>query len=86
MRACSLACRWRCCREHVKPNGPDAASTINYTFQDCGPSFANVVPDVTTVQLYGRFADLETSQDAFERIQSCAKGPRWQLAPPLIMS
>ena len=34
----------------------------------------NVVPDVTTVQLYGRFADLETSQDAFERIQSCAKG------------
>lgn len=61
-------------REHVKPNGPDAASTINYTFQDCGPSFANVVPDVTTVQLYGRFADLETSQDAFERIQSCAKG------------
>ncbi len=71
-------------REHVKPNGPDAASTINYTFQDCGPSFANVVPDVTTVQLYGRFADLETSQDAFERIQSCAKGAALALDRPLI--
>ena len=61
-------------REHIKPNGPDAASTINYTFQDCGPVFANVVPDRTTVQLYGRFADLETSQDAFERIKRCAEG------------
>ena len=61
-------------REHIKPNGPDAASTINYTFQDCGPMFANVVPDVTTIQLYGRFADLETSQDAFERIKKCAEG------------
>ena len=61
-------------REHVKPNGPDAASTINYTFQDCGPAFANVVPDTTTVQLYGRFADLETSQDAFRRVQDCARG------------
>lgn len=61
-------------REHIKPNGPDAASTINYTFQDCGPIFANVVPDITTVQLYGRFADLETSQDAFERIKKCAEG------------
>lgn len=61
-------------REHIKPNGPDAASTINYTFQNCGPTFANVVPDITTVQLYGRFADLETSQDAFERIKNCAQG------------
>lgn len=61
-------------REHIKPNGPDAASTINYTFQNCGPLFANVVPDITTVQLYGRFADLETSQDAFERVKNCAQG------------
>lgn len=61
-------------REHVKPNGPDAASTINYTFQNCGPTFANVVPDITTVQLYGRFADMETSQDAFQRVKNCAEG------------
>lgn len=61
-------------REHIKPNGPDAASTINYTFQNCGPSFANVVPDITTVQLYGRFADMETSEDAFQRVKNCAEG------------
>lgn len=61
-------------REHLKPNGPDAASTINYTFQNCGPAFANVVPDITTVQLYGRFADMETSKNAFERVKSCARG------------
>lgn len=61
-------------REHVKPNGPDAASTINYTFQNCGPMFANVVPEITTIQLYGRFADMETSRDAFERIKKCAEG------------
>lgn len=61
-------------REHVKPNGPDAASTINYTFQNCGPTFANVVPDITTVQLYGRFANMETSQDAFQRVKNCAEG------------
>lgn len=61
-------------REHIKPNGPDAASTVNYTFQDCGPMFANVVPDTTIVQLYGRFADLETSRDAFERVKKCAEG------------
>lgn len=61
-------------REHVRPNGPDAASTINYTFQNCGPAFANVIPAITTVQLYGRFADLETSLDAFERVKKCAEG------------
>lgn len=61
-------------REHIRPNGPDAANTINYTFQSCGPLFANVVPDTTTVQLYGRFADMKTSQDAFSRVQDCAKG------------
>lgn len=61
-------------REHIKPNGPDAANTINYTFQDCGPTFANVVPEITTVQLYGRFADIETSRDAFKRVKDCAQG------------
>ena len=61
-------------REHVKPNGPDAASTINYTFQNCGPSLANVVPEITVIQLYGRFADMETSLDAYERIRKCAEG------------
>lgn len=61
-------------REHVKPNGPEAASTINYTFTDCGPTFANIVPANTTVQLYGRFPDLAVSEDAFKRIMLCAEG------------
>jgi aminobenzoyl-glutamate utilization protein B len=61
-------------REHIIPNGPEAAHTINYTFTDTGPEFANVVPDRTTVQLYGRFNDLDVSQDALRRITLCAEG------------
>ncbi len=61
-------------REHIIPNGPEAAHTINYTFTDTGPLFANVVPDRTTMQLYGRFKDLDVSQDALRRITLCAEG------------
>ena len=61
-------------REHIIPNNPGAANTINYTFKECGASFANIVPDSTTVQIYGRFADMKTSKDAFSRILDCAKG------------
>ena len=61
-------------REHIKPNNANAANTINYTFQNCGPLYANIIPDETTVQLYGRFADMETSEDALQRINDCARG------------
>lgn len=61
-------------REHIKPNGPEAANTINYTFQNCGPLFANIIPNITTVQLYARFADMDTSKNAFGRIIDCANG------------
>jgi len=61
-------------REHIIPNGPEAAHTINYTFTDTGPEFANVVPDRTSVQLYGRFNDLDVSEDALRRVTLCAEG------------
>ena len=61
-------------REHIVPAGPDAAHTINYTFTNVGAEYANVVPDVTDVQLYGRFNDLAVSKDAFDRIMNAAEG------------
>jgi aminobenzoyl-glutamate utilization protein B len=61
-------------REHIIPAGPDAAHTINYTFTNVGAEYANVVPDVTDVQLYGRFNDLAVSKDAFDRIMQAAEG------------
>lgn len=61
-------------REHIVPNVKEAANTINYTFTDCGAAYANVVPDTTTVQLYGRFHDLDVSKDAYERICRAAEG------------
>lgn len=61
-------------REHIIPSGPDAAHTINYTFTDVGAEYANVVPDRTDVQLYGRFNTLEVSKDVFDRIMDAAEG------------
>ena len=61
-------------REHIVPAGPDAAHTINYTFTDVGAEFANIVPDKTVVQLYGRFSTLDISKDAFDRIMDAAEG------------
>lgn len=61
-------------REHIIPNGSEGAHTINYTFTDCGPNFANIVPDKTTVQLYGRFCNLDIAEDALRRIGLCADG------------
>jgi len=61
-------------REHIEPNGPEAAHTINYTFSDVGAAFANIVPDKTSVQLYGRFKNMEISADALRRITLCAEG------------
>ena len=61
-------------REHIIPAGPDAAHTINYTFTNVGAEYANVVPDVTDVQLYGRFSDLAVSKDAYDRIMQAAEG------------
>lgn len=61
-------------REHIIPAGSDAAHTINYTFTNVGAEYANVVPDVTDVQLYGRFNDLVVSKDAYDRIMQAAEG------------
>ena len=61
-------------REHIIPNGSEAAHTINYTFSNTGPKYANVVPDYTSMQLYGRFCELEVAEDAFRRIKLCAEG------------
>lgn len=61
-------------REHLVPGNPAAAHTINYTFSDTGPSFANVVPDTTSLILYGRFNDMEVAKDAYRRIGLCAEG------------
>ncbi len=61
-------------REHIVPNVVEAAHTIIYTFTDCGSAYANVVPDRTVVQLYGRFCSLDISKDAFRRICRCAEG------------
>ena len=61
-------------REHIIPGNPEAAHTINYTFSDTGPAFANIVPDTTSIILYGRFQTLEIAEDALKRIHLCAKG------------
>jgi aminobenzoyl-glutamate utilization protein B len=61
-------------REHLIPGNPAAAHTINYTFSDTGPAFANIVPDTTAIILYGRFNDMEVAGDAYRRISLCAKG------------
>ena len=61
-------------REHLIPGNPAAAHTINYTFSDTGPAFANVVPDTAAVILYGRFNDMAVAKDAYRRIGLCAKG------------
>lgn len=61
-------------REHIIPNGPEAAHTINYTFTDVGAKYANVVPDRTILQLYGRFSTIDVSKDALRRITLCAEG------------
>ncbi len=61
-------------REHLIPGNPAAAHTINYTFSDTGPSFANVVPDTAGIILYGRFNDMSVAKDAYRRIGLCAKG------------
>ncbi len=61
-------------REHIIPNGPEAAHTINYTFTDVGPKYANIVPDKTSMQIYGRFKNMDLSQDALRRITLCAEG------------
>ncbi len=61
-------------REHLIPGNPAAAHTINYTFSDTGPAFANVVPDKTAIILYGRFNDMAVAEDAYRRIGLCAQG------------
>lgn len=61
-------------REHLIPGNPAAAHTINYTFSDTGPAFANVVPDRAGIILYGRFHDLDVARDAARRISLCAQG------------
>lgn len=61
-------------REHLTPGNPTAAHTINYTFSDTGPAFANVVPDITELILYGRFNDMDVAKDAYRRVQLCANG------------
>lgn len=61
-------------REHIIPGSVESAHTINYTFSDTGPSFANIVPDTTSVILYGRFGELEIAQDVHRRVGLCAKG------------
>lgn len=61
-------------REHIIPGSVEAAHTINYTFTDTGPSFANIIPDTTSIILYGRFHELKIAQDVHRRVGLCAKG------------
>lgn len=61
-------------REHMIPGSAESPHTINYTFTDTGPSFANIVPDTTTVILYGRFHELELAKNMRRRVGLCAKG------------
>ncbi|MGI6730641.1 MAG: amidohydrolase [Anaerovoracaceae bacterium] len=62
-------------REHIYPGcPPDAANTINFTFESTGPEFPSVVPDTTTAWYIGRFVTTEDAQDALERVTKCAKG------------
>ena len=61
-------------REHIIPGDSESPHTINYTFSDTGPSFANIVPDTTSIVLYGRFNEMETARDVHRRIGLCAKG------------
>lgn len=61
-------------REHLVPGNPAAAHTINYTFSDTGPAFANVVPDKAAIIIYGRFNDIAVAQDAYRRVGLCARG------------
>lgn len=75
-------------REHLPPDGPNKGPTINYTFTDVGAKFANVVPETTTVQLYGRAKTVEISQDMYQRImdaaEGCAKATGTRVEPHLI--
>jgi aminobenzoyl-glutamate utilization protein B len=61
-------------REHIPPNTPDAANTINYTFADVGPEYASVVPDRCTVWVVGRINNSDLAETIIQRIHKCAEG------------
>jgi aminobenzoyl-glutamate utilization protein B len=61
-------------REHISPGNPDAANTINYTFEDVGPEYPNVVSDRCTVWVVGRITTAAEAAGIIERIHRCAEG------------
>ena len=61
-------------REHIPPNTPDAANTINYTFSDVGPEYASVVSDRCTVWVIGRINSSDLAETIIQRIHKCAEG------------
>lgn len=61
-------------REHIPPNTPDAANTVNYTFADVGPEYASVVPDRCTLWVIGRMNNSDLAETIIHRLHKCAEG------------
>jgi aminobenzoyl-glutamate utilization protein B len=61
-------------REHIPPNTPDAANTVNYTFSDVGPEYASVVPDRCTLWAIGRINNSDLAETIIQRLHKCAEG------------
>jgi aminobenzoyl-glutamate utilization protein B len=60
-------------REHVKAGDVNAASTINYSFTEVGPSYPNVISDFTEAWYVGRLPSDEGLADTVRRVTLAAE-------------
>ncbi|HUL29369.1 MAG TPA: amidohydrolase, partial [Thermodesulfobacteriota bacterium] len=60
-------------REHIRAGDASAATTINYSFTQVGPSYPNVISDYTEAWYVGRLPSDEVLQDTVRRITLAAE-------------
>ena len=60
-------------REHIRAGDANAATTINYSFTEVGPSYPNVISDYTEAWYVGRLPSDEVLQDTVRRITLAAE-------------
>lgn len=60
-------------REHIRAGDANAATTINYSFTEVGPSYPNVISDYTEAWYVGRLPSDEVLVDAVRRITLAAE-------------
>jgi aminobenzoyl-glutamate utilization protein B len=60
-------------REHLKAGDVNAASTINYSFTEVGPSYPNVISDFTEAWYVGRLPSDEGLADTVRRVTLAAE-------------